>query len=159
MQNGPLPEQQKSFKVIAASKGTFVADPGGVVDRELVGTLVTEVVAPNDAERTKAEMTLAVDAPPWTPPEWMSNGFCRGKTNLFFAPHAERPQTRARREAQARLICEQCPALEPCRDYARLNREYGFWGGESEQDRACAGYAVPWPLGVPRRRGSLAATG
>ena len=62
----------------------------------------------------------------------MTQGACQGRTEYFFAPHAERPQARARREAQARLICEGCPSLEECRNYARKHREYGFWGGESE---------------------------
>ncbi len=86
----------------------------------------------------------------------MAVGLCRGRTELFFAPHAERPQARARREAQARVICQQCPSLDPCRTYARIHREYGFWGGESEEDRAHAGYSVPWPIGVSRRRSALA---
>ncbi len=63
---------------------------------------------------------------------------CRGKTRLFFAPLAERPQARVRREARARRICETCALLEECRDYARRHREHGFWGGESEEEREAA---------------------
>jgi WhiB family redox-sensing transcriptional regulator len=37
-------------------------------------------------------------------------------------------------------VCDACPVLEPCRSWARENREYGFWGGESEEERAEAGY-------------------
>jgi len=40
-----------------------------------------------------------------------------------------------------------------------MHREYGFWGGESEEDRARAGFAVPWLVGVNRRRANLAPTG
>lgn len=99
--------------------------------------------------------------PRWAQQDWMTKGDCRSKTRMFFAPHAERPQARVRREAQARLICQSCPVLFECRTYARVNREYGFWGGESEEDRALAGYAVPWPVGVNRRRqqSALAALG
>ena len=97
--------------------------------------------------------------PRWAQQDWMTQGSCQGRTEYFFAPHAERPQARARREAQARLICEGCPSLEECRSYARKHREYGFWGGESEEERAQAGYAVPWPIGAGRRRQALAATG
>lgn len=92
--------------------------------------------------------------PRWAQQDWMSLGSCQGRTEIFFAPHAERPQARVRREGQARLICDECPSLEPCRTYARMHREYGFWGGESEEDRAAAGYAVPWPIGAARRRPS-----
>jgi WhiB family redox-sensing transcriptional regulator len=70
---------------------------------------------------------------------------------LFFAPFAERPEARARREAKARAICVNCPVVEPCRDSARDNRELGFWGGESEAERASAGYAPTTPI-IGRRR-------
>jgi WhiB family redox-sensing transcriptional regulator len=49
------------------------------------------------------------------------------------------------------MICQACSVLDECRTYARDHREYGFWGGESEEDRVLAGYAVPWPIGVRRR--------
>ena len=82
---------------------------------------------------------------------WMEHGRCGGSGELFFAPFAERPEARVRREARARSICEQCVALKPCRDYARTNRELGFWGGESESERAEAGFAPTTPI-VGRRR-------
>jgi len=76
------------------------------------------------------------------PPDnaWVSKATCRGSTHLFFAPNRERPGRRARREAAARALCNACPVRLPCRDWARANREYGFWGGESEDERAAAGY-------------------
>jgi WhiB family redox-sensing transcriptional regulator len=37
--------------------------------------------------------------------------------------------------------------LEQCRDWAREQREYGFWGGESEEERAAAGFRVDMPVG------------
>ena len=67
---------------------------------------------------------------------WMEHGRCVGESDLFFAPFAERPEARVRREARARSICDKCVALLACRDYARRNRELGFWGGESESERA-----------------------
>ncbi len=51
------------------------------------------------------------------------------------------------RESKARAICTECPVLEPCRDWAREQREYGFWGGESEEERAAAGFRVDMPVG------------
>ena len=56
-----------------------------------------------------------------------------------------------RREARARSICESCDVLAACRNYARSNRELGFWGGESESERAEAGFAPTTPI-VGRRR-------
>lgn len=79
---------------------------------------------------------------------WMERGACRGLSEVFFAPLAERPQTRARREAKARKVCLACPVLETCRDYARTNREYGFWGAENEEERHAAGFRLIAPIGV-----------
>jgi WhiB family redox-sensing transcriptional regulator len=78
---------------------------------------------------------------------WMERAACKGQTQLFFPPHAERPQARARREAKARALCLACPVQVQCLWYARLNREYGFWGGESEDQRSVNGYPVPLPIG------------
>jgi len=82
---------------------------------------------------------------------WTAHAACRGKTNLFFPPQAERPQARIRREARARQLCDSCPAQTSCRDSARRNHEYGFWGGESEEDRHLAGFTVAAPIGVRAR--------
>lgn len=92
------------------------------------------------------------DVDPVPPGAWMAVGSCRGHTDLFFAPHAERPQARLRREAKARLLCQGCPSLEPCRSWARAQREYGFWGGESEEERFRAGYDVTVVTPVVRTR-------
>jgi WhiB family redox-sensing transcriptional regulator len=85
------------------------------------------------------------------PVDWMPHGSCRGKSELFFAPFAERPEARVRREAQARTICQGCTVMMPCRSYARESRELGFWGGESEAERAAAGFAPTTPI-IGRRR-------
>jgi WhiB family transcriptional regulator, redox-sensing transcriptional regulator len=89
--------------------------------------------------------------PPSAGPAAKPEPACRGRTGLFFAPHAESAKQRERRESQARALCLVCPWLEPCRTWARSNREYGFWGGESEEERAAAGYPVPIPLGRASR--------
>jgi len=89
--------------------------------------------------------------PPSAAPAAKPEPACRGRTRLFFAPHAESAKQRERRESQARALCLVCPWLEPCRAWARSNREYGFWGGESEEERAAAGYPVPIPLGRASR--------
>lgn len=81
------------------------------------------------------------------PLTWTDDAACSGQTNLFFAPAGERPEARAVREAQARTVCGSCPALTQCRSWARDQREYGFWGGESEEERAAAGYRVDMPVG------------
>lgn len=83
--------------------------------------------------------------------DWAELAVCKGRTTLFFPPRAERPQARARREAHARRLCDACPVQEPCKEFARSNHEYGFWGGESEEDRHIAGYTVAAPIGVRAR--------
>jgi WhiB family transcriptional regulator, redox-sensing transcriptional regulator len=81
------------------------------------------------------------------PLAWTSDAACVGQTSLFFAPAGERPETRVLRESRARSICHACPVLEPCRSWAREQREYGFWGGESEEERAAGGFRVDMPVG------------
>jgi len=76
---------------------------------------------------------------------------CRGLSAIFFPHAAERPQARERREAQAREVCHSCAVMFECRDFARRNREYGFWGGESEEERHAAGYRLIAPIGVRAR--------
>ena len=82
---------------------------------------------------------------------WMTKGACAGDSDLFFAPFAERPEARVRREHKARKICETCQVISVCRGYARSNLELGFWGGESEHDRSIAGFAPTTPI-LGRRR-------
>ena len=81
------------------------------------------------------------------PLTWTADSACSGQTELFFAPAGERPETRLLRESRARAICMACPVVDPCRRWAREHREYGFWGGESEEDRAAAGFRVDMPVG------------
>lgn len=83
--------------------------------------------------------------------EWKREAECKGRTSLFFAPKAERPQARARREEKARRLCLRCPVQDPCQEFARQHREYGFWGGESEEDRHLAGFTVSAPIGIRAR--------
>jgi WhiB family redox-sensing transcriptional regulator len=83
--------------------------------------------------------------------DWRDLANCSGSTRLFFPPKAERPQARARREAKAERLCDECPVSTPCRQFARRNHEYGFWAGESEEERHLAGYTVAAPIGVRSR--------
>lgn len=92
------------------------------------------------------------DAPAAMPMKWMDEAVCKGRTHLFFPPKAERPQARVRRELQARRLCQSCPVRSDCQAFARDNREYGYWGGESEEERHLAGFTVAAPIGVRSRR-------
>jgi WhiB family transcriptional regulator, redox-sensing transcriptional regulator len=86
------------------------------------------------------------------PRTWTRLAACAGKTHLFYAPPAERPEARAVRELKASLLCRTCPVVAPCREWAREYREYGFWGNESEESRAAAGFRVRLPNATRRAR-------
>jgi len=104
--------------------------------------------APLDASDGVDEGALvADDALPGRAP-WMDLAACQGRTSLFFGIAGERPERRVRREARARKLCSTCPVLEPCREMARRNGENGFWGGETEEERAAAGHP---PISISRR--------
>ena len=86
-----------------------------------------------------------------TDPSWRDDANCHGRTRLFFAPKAERPQARARREAKANKLCDECTVSAECMSFARANREYGFWAGESEEERHLKGFTVSAPIGIRAR--------
>ena len=71
--------------------------------------------------------------------DWIKEANCKGLTHLFFGHPSERPQATKKREARAQSICNACSVQQQCKDYARKNREYGFWAGENEYDRAIIG--------------------
>lgn len=82
---------------------------------------------------------------------WMNDAECKGLTHLFFPTPAERPQSRERRESMARSVCGSCAVVAKCREFARTHHEYGFWGGESEDERHDAGFRLIAPIGVRAR--------
>ncbi|MCB9380096.1 MAG: WhiB family transcriptional regulator [Acidimicrobiaceae bacterium] len=90
----------------------------------------------------------------YTDDRWMTAAECKGLTHLFFPPPAERPQARDRREASAKAVCQSCHVNGQCREYARTHHEYGFWGGESEDERHAAGFRLIAPIGVRARNAS-----
>jgi len=80
--------------------------------------------------------------------DWQEYSACQGHLELFFGKVAERPQARERREAKAQKLCDTCVVRQPCRQFAREHLEYGYWGGENEEDRYLAGYQVTAAIGV-----------
>ncbi len=70
--------------------------------------------------------------------DWQTDALCRGNhSHLFFPPSTfERKDERERREARAKAICQVCPVVGACLEYAVGIREpYGIWGGLTEPDR------------------------
>src|SRR6478735_1276833 len=84
--------------------------------------------------------------------QWMDAAACKGLTHLFFASSGERPEHRRPREAKAAAICRGCTVGMQCKEFARVNHEYGFWGGESEDERHNAGFRLNAPIGVAPSR-------
>ena len=89
-------------------------------------------------------MTAIEVQAPSTRPWWMENADVKESRN-YFPPPGERPAARERRENRARKVCFECEVLADCQTYARQQRELGFWGGESEIERAEAGFAPTTP--------------
>ncbi|MEP6625452.1 MAG: WhiB family transcriptional regulator [Acidimicrobiia bacterium] len=73
-------------------------------------------------------------------PEWFAVAACRGRAELFYPRPHETPPDRRFRELRASYVCQACPAVDDCRGWARQHREFGYWGGESEETRRAAGY-------------------
>lgn len=69
--------------------------------------------------------------------DWQLLGSCRGlESTVFFHPEGERGRARAARVRRAKQICDACPVLERCRNYAlAVGEPYGVWGGMSEDER------------------------
>lgn len=72
--------------------------------------------------------------------DWQLEGLCRGRNeHLFYHPDKERGKARQARANQAKAICEACPVIVMCRQYALTTGEpYGTWGGMTEEERRAA---------------------
>jgi len=77
--------------------------------------------------------------------DWQRQAMCLGKTAIFFAPPGERDGRRRRREALASAYCACCPVQRQCLTAGRDGNEHGIWGGESDEERAAAGFAPKSP--------------
>jgi WhiB family redox-sensing transcriptional regulator len=58
--------------------------------------------------------------------EWRERAVCKSSNLDFFDAGNLR---------QKRELCEICPVINECFEYALYNEFYGFWGGESEWGR------------------------
>ena len=86
-----------------------------------------------DYYRTRAARTLP--DPSTSAWDWQLRGSCRGMDPSIFFPGAG--SRRARDEPRAKAVCEGCPVLTQCRQYALDAAEpYGIWGGMTPLERA-----------------------
>lgn len=58
--------------------------------------------------------------------DWMAEAACRGmETSIFYPEHGQRAEN-------ARKVCQTCPVIDQCGEYALDNGErFGVWGGGS----------------------------
>lgn len=62
-------------------------------------------------------------------PDWHLRAACRGQLDLFFQEGRGIGPAAARQQALA--VCQRCPVLEECHQYATEHRvRFGIWGGE-----------------------------
>lgn len=68
---------------------------------------------------------------------WQGQGKCVGEDpEIFFLPHNARMSIKRERVARAKKICDGCPVIEQCLEFAlSMSEEYGVWGGMSEDER------------------------
>ena len=74
---------------------------------------------------------------------WHKDAACKGSLHIFYAEDNHNHEKKRIRLQKAKSICSTCPVLKECKDYARNNAEFGFWGGEDEEERYLAGSPVP----------------
>ena len=66
---------------------------------------------------------------------WRSGALCRDTSPELFFPVGTTGQAVEQIDA-ARNVCLQCPAKEPCLEFAlATNQDSGVWGATSEEDR------------------------
>lgn len=65
-------------------------------------------------------------------PQWQGNEPCRSTDPEAFYPDHHDVGAMKRK---LRRICDGCPSLEPCRDWAIWNEDVGFWGGLTASER------------------------
>ena len=83
--------------------------------------------------------------------DWMRRRGLQGSHAPVLPVVRRAPPGRERREATARQVCATCAVQLHLPEFARGNHEYGFWGGESEDERHAAGYRLIAPIGVRAR--------
>lgn len=66
---------------------------------------------------------------------WQDFAACKGDLKLFYPVDKERINKTNEREASAKKICELCPVVQSCLEYALNNKEQGVWGGTTEYER------------------------
>jgi WhiB family redox-sensing transcriptional regulator len=85
----------------------------------------------------EATLALSLQAEPISVErdDWRDHAACRDTTpDLFFPVGTTGPALE--QIAEAKAVCLQCPAQQPCLEFALVtNQDSGVWGGTSEEER------------------------
>lgn len=65
----------------------------------------------------------------------ISNGLCRGMTDVFFPPNVRSRKLQKELDQAAKDVCAVCPQIEECLEYALKHEDFGVWGGMTETER------------------------
>jgi WhiB family redox-sensing transcriptional regulator len=70
--------------------------------------------------------------------DWQDRAACREYDNvLFFGEEGESELEKQARESRAKAVCQRCPVIEACLEFAmETNQKYGIWGGLTDKERA-----------------------
>jgi WhiB family redox-sensing transcriptional regulator len=61
---------------------------------------------------------------------------CRDNPDFFFPEEYFDPRAKVLSERIAKMLCEDCPVKDLCRDYAiSAQEDYGIWGGTNARER------------------------
>ena len=121
-----------------ASQGRGISTPAGRLSKRASG---------NEGERPYAPLGKGINRrrfqiqslDPVEKLDWQEDAACNEYDNvLFFGPdQGESELEKQAREARAKAVCQRCPVLEPCLEFAmETNQKYGIWGGLTDKERA-----------------------
>jgi hypothetical protein len=68
-------------------------------------------------------------------PEWDGSELCAQIPHELFYDQSTRSVADRADINNLRRVCDNCPRLLECREYAIKHELYGFWGGMTEKDR------------------------
>ncbi|MFZ1361445.1 MAG: WhiB family transcriptional regulator [Candidatus Nanopelagicales bacterium] len=68
---------------------------------------------------------------------WMRNSACNtADPELFHSPEKESPAARKLRERQAKVICNTCPVINECREWAQDTDDgFGIYAAQTADER------------------------
>lgn len=66
--------------------------------------------------------------------DWRHRAICRDEPAELFFPVGDAGPAQAQL-AEAKAVCDRCPVVSDCLEWALAHEDVGVWGGQSEQER------------------------